>query len=523
MTLRAGCYLRVSSLQQRDRVTIDSQRRDAPAYCRSQGWTIAGIYEDDGRSAKAGQLEKRAAFARLLADCRAGKIDVVVVVAVDRLTRSEDPVERVQVVASITATGAKIAIVGAGIQDPRTFAGDAYLTLQALFASEENRRRRERVIAGGITSAQRGRNPRGVVPYGLTFDPKSGAWGIDTAKAKAVRELVRRVIAGEPMRTVGRDFEQRGIQRPRGGAWSTDRIQALIRSDVYAGRFVVDRARKLSVAVPSIIDADDLAEARAVIAGRRRPPVRVIHHHLLTGIATCGLCHEPIGMAGSPIAGRPYHYYRCLARRGDTPRRDRCDLPNTRVDPVDDLVWSQVADAIARPETIDRMLARRDNPEPADALEKARARIADLDRLTDSLLDQAARGLIAPEVATAQIERLGKQRQLAQAALRTAEAGAVGIRAVARRDDVTEQLRLLRLGAEHAARERRPAILRALVGAVVIGPGSIAIDLAIDVPTSLPGTRSGSADRLPVMKLEAGRIHIPTPTVRRTYPHRRTA
>ena len=92
--IRAAGYLRVSSAQQRDRVTIESQRRDVPAYIAAMGREFAGPYENAGHTAKAGHLDARDGFARLRAAIIPERIDVVVVVALDRLTRSEDPVER---------------------------------------------------------------------------------------------------------------------------------------------------------------------------------------------------------------------------------------------------------------------------------------------------------------------------------------------------------------------------------------------------------------------------------------------
>lgn len=76
--MRAAIYARVSSATQRDRHTIESQLRDAPAYATAQGWTVAATYIDDGRSAKAGRLEARDGYARMIRDAKAGAFEVVV-------------------------------------------------------------------------------------------------------------------------------------------------------------------------------------------------------------------------------------------------------------------------------------------------------------------------------------------------------------------------------------------------------------------------------------------------------------
>src|SRR5262245_60795711 len=89
--VRCAIYTRVSTdhgLEQ-DFNSLDAQYDAAQAYIRSQahaGWTlIRSRYDDGGYS---GGSTERPALQRLLADVKAGKIDVIVVYKVDRLTRS---------------------------------------------------------------------------------------------------------------------------------------------------------------------------------------------------------------------------------------------------------------------------------------------------------------------------------------------------------------------------------------------------------------------------------------------------
>src|SRR2546423_854217 len=107
-TLRAVIYARVSSQAQRDRHTISSQLRNLPGFVASRGWVLArpvDTYVDDGLTARAGHLEARDGFRRLLADAAARVFDVVVVVDLDRLTRSEDLAERGAVLGAFQKAG----------------------------------------------------------------------------------------------------------------------------------------------------------------------------------------------------------------------------------------------------------------------------------------------------------------------------------------------------------------------------------------------------------------------------------
>src|SRR5438552_15120530 len=90
-SIRCAIYTRVSTDQglEQDFNSLDAQYEAAQAYIRSQvhaGWTpLRGKYDDGGFS---GGNTDRPALQRLLLDVQAGKVEVIVVYKVDRLTRS---------------------------------------------------------------------------------------------------------------------------------------------------------------------------------------------------------------------------------------------------------------------------------------------------------------------------------------------------------------------------------------------------------------------------------------------------
>ena len=89
--VRCAIYTRVSTDQglEQDFNSLDAQYDASQAYIRSQahaGWTLVRSHYDDG--GYSGGSTERPALQRLLEDIRAGKVDVIVVYKVDRLTRS---------------------------------------------------------------------------------------------------------------------------------------------------------------------------------------------------------------------------------------------------------------------------------------------------------------------------------------------------------------------------------------------------------------------------------------------------
>ncbi|PNQ02333.1 recombinase family protein [Sphingobium sp. SA916] len=96
--LRCAVYTRKSTEEGLDQAfnSLDAQREACAAYVQSQkseGWTLVPTLYDDG-GVSGGSME-RPALARLMADVRDGKVDIVIVYKVDRLTRSLNDFARI--------------------------------------------------------------------------------------------------------------------------------------------------------------------------------------------------------------------------------------------------------------------------------------------------------------------------------------------------------------------------------------------------------------------------------------------
>ena len=82
--LRLAIYARVSTEEQRDGQTIDSQITELEGFVHAKGWAIAGVYKDAGWS---GSIMARPELDRLRDNARAGRFQAVLINDVDRLAR----------------------------------------------------------------------------------------------------------------------------------------------------------------------------------------------------------------------------------------------------------------------------------------------------------------------------------------------------------------------------------------------------------------------------------------------------
>src|SRR5277367_3859867 len=184
-TVRCAIYTRVSTDQglEQDYNSLDAQYEASQAYIRSQahaGWTLLRAKYDDGGFS--GGNTDRPALQRLLDDVRAGKIDVVVVYKVDRLTRSL--ADFAKLVELFDAQGVSFVSV---TQSFSTTSSMGRLTLNVLlsFAQFEREVTGERIRDKIEASKKKGLWVGGVVPLGYAVKDKKLV--VDEDEAVTVR------------------------------------------------------------------------------------------------------------------------------------------------------------------------------------------------------------------------------------------------------------------------------------------------------------------------------------------------
>ena len=488
MSLRAVIYARVSSAAQRDKHTIENQLRVLPAFVASQGWTLVGTYVDDGRSAKAGKLEARDGFAQLIRDAELRRFDLLVVVDIDRLTRTDSLEERAQILGPFQRLGIDIVTPSQGRLDMRTMLGELWITIQALGAAEENRKRAERIKAGKLRAIAENRKPAGPTPFGLAYDRATGEWSIDEEAAAIVREIFERVAAGESCVRVADDLATRGVRGPRKG-WTRAAVYRCMHTRYACGEWLVDKKRGVTMQVPRIVaDETWFAAQKALAKSGKRGLDRTRHVYLLQGIARCS-CGEIIiirsGVKYYNAAHEPREHQAAYVCRG---RRARvCDEPIAYCRVLDERVWSALIAELEQPDVIDalaevevrRATDARDWAKDADGY---RAHLARLDRVEAEFMVRYRRGEISRGAWDLELPRLARARKMVADQLRTAlEALGSSASSQQRLRAASATVERLRAALPLATPEQRRALLRELAcdGGVIITGGRARLDLRL--------------------------------------------
>ena len=152
-------------------------------------WLYVGVYADE---AKTGTKESRADFQRLIADCRAGKIDMVITKSISRFARNT--VTLLQTVRDFKAWEVDIFFEE---QNIHTMSGDGelMLTILASYAQEESRSASENQKWRIRKSYEKGELVQWHIQYG--YNITKDKIEINPEQAEVVRNIFDRAIAGE--------------------------------------------------------------------------------------------------------------------------------------------------------------------------------------------------------------------------------------------------------------------------------------------------------------------------------------
>jgi site-specific DNA recombinase len=290
--VRCAIYTRVSTeagLEQ-DFNSLDAQYEASEAYIRSQahaGWTlIRSKYDDGGFS---GGNTDRPALQRLLDEVPTGKVDVIVVYKVDRLTRSlADFAKLVELFDQYSVSFVSVT------QQFNTTTSMGRLTLNVLlsFAQFEREVTSERIRDKIAASKRKGLWVGGMAPLG--YDTKDRRITVNQAEADRVRTIFRSYLRLGSLSLLLADLRKQGIVTKvrnlksgttvGGIAFTRGPLAHLLRNRFYIGE-VVFKGEVLAGEQPAIVDRDlfDAAQAKLTEQVTGHKTARMKSEALLAG------------------------------------------------------------------------------------------------------------------------------------------------------------------------------------------------------------------------------------------------
>lgn len=222
MTTRTIAYLRVSTERQADTgVSLDAQQEKARAYASLYDLDLIEVIIDAGESAK---TLDRPGLQRALAMLKNGQADALLVVKLDRLTRSV--VDLGKLIETYFAPG-KAALMSVGEQiDTRSAAGRLVLNILASVSQWERETIGERTSVAMKHKQSKGEYIGGHAPYG--FNLADGELVRNEAEQTVIAQAKQLHAAGLSLRKIAAELDRQGIKTRRGSLFAAPQIQRMV-------------------------------------------------------------------------------------------------------------------------------------------------------------------------------------------------------------------------------------------------------------------------------------------------------
>ena len=248
---RVAAYARVSSGKDAQLHSLSAQVSYYNSYIGSRGdWELIGIYADE---ALTGTKDGRPEFQRLLADCRAGKIDMGITKALTRLARNT--VTLLETVRELKSLDIDIFFEKENIHT-LSADGELMLTLLASFAQEESRSASENMKWRIRKKFEQGQ-PTYVRMLGYIM--QNGTFYVVEEEAEIVRQIFQDYLSGMGLNALMKKLNRTGVPTLYGGPWRENTIRDILRNEKYAGNLLLQKTyRKDHISKKIMINRGEL-------------------------------------------------------------------------------------------------------------------------------------------------------------------------------------------------------------------------------------------------------------------------
>ena len=196
------------------------------------GWEFAGVYADEGIS---GTKESRPEFQRMLADCRAGKINLVITKSITRFARNT--VTLLNAIRELKLLGIDVYFEKENMHS-LSGTGELMLTLLAMYAEEEARSVSENQRWCIQKMFAEGRPNTGRM---LGYRLRDGRLEIIPEEAELVREIFQMYLDGMGANKIARLLNARKTPSFCGGEWNQSVVQKMLRNEKYSGDMLLQK------------------------------------------------------------------------------------------------------------------------------------------------------------------------------------------------------------------------------------------------------------------------------------------
>ncbi len=289
--MRCGIYVRVSTDDQRDNgYSIDSQLRMIKEYCEKNDYSIVDVYNDAGYS---GKDLMRPEMQRLLADIKSKKIDKLIAIKVDRLTRNN--YDGFWLLNYCEEHDVKIELI-LEPYDVSTANGEMIFGMNLVFGQRERKEIGARTKRAMEEMALEKIHPS-KAPYGYIRNKETGHLEVEPIEAQVVKDIFELCKQGNSTRSIATIMKDNNAYLKQ-GKWASDRIYKILTNAIYIGIFEYGKYKRKPQDIlrvenycEPIIDEITWNVTRNVLVKNRHSNYGE-YIHLFSGLVKCPICRN---------------------------------------------------------------------------------------------------------------------------------------------------------------------------------------------------------------------------------------
>ena len=301
-----GLYLRVSTEDQaRDGFSLPEQKERLETFCKFKGYEIVDYYEDAGISAKTGNY--RPEFERLKEDIKSKRINTIIALKLDRITRSIFDWEKL-----MTFLDENDAYIDCANDEVNTTNANGKMISRLLMSVSQNEieRTSERTKVGLAGAIKQGHLPS-QAPLGYKHENKKLV--IDYSTKDVVVRIFELYYNGNSYQTISNILNEEQVLGKTN--WRDSTITAILENEVYKGDFVHGKRTKHPTyyenVVEPLVSKEMWEDCQAQKKKNSRAYQRTLTYLFLQKIC-CPRCNNLMGgKATKKKNGNVYYYYYC--------------------------------------------------------------------------------------------------------------------------------------------------------------------------------------------------------------------
>ncbi len=301
-----GLYLRVSTEDQaREGFSLPEQKERLETFCKFKGYEIVDYYEDAGISAKTGNY--RPEFERLKEDIKSKRINTIIALKLDRITRSIFDWEKL-----MTFLDENDAYIDCANDEVNTTNANGKMVSRLLMSVSQNEieRTSERTKVGLAGAIKQG-HLSSQAPLGYKHENKKLV--IDYSTKDVVVRIFELYYNGNSYQTISNILNEEQVLGKSN--WRDSTITAILENEVYKGDFVHGKRTKHPTyyknVVEPLVSKEMWEDCQAQKEKNSRAYQRTLTYLFLQKIR-CPRCNNLMGgKATKKKNGNVYYYYYC--------------------------------------------------------------------------------------------------------------------------------------------------------------------------------------------------------------------